>query len=171
MTLREHVLRVIRLATSGELAHLDDRQAWRNRAEEHADAILALLPALPPGWVEHMVQRFLGWSIPETFRPDNGVSFTRLEYNGKPYPMPNGTNLLDAREAKAMVLHMIEGLPTPTVESAVGERVYERISELMGAEAGTPEGNELACLAALVADVEEYGFGLSARPALSTESE
>jgi len=49
MTLREHVLRVIRLATSGELAHLDDRQAWRNRAEEHADAILALLPALPPG--------------------------------------------------------------------------------------------------------------------------
>ena len=48
-----------------------------------------------------------------------------------------------------------------TLERAVGKRVYERISELMGAKAGTPEGDELALLAALVADVEEYGFGLA----------
>lgn len=69
--------------------------------------------------IKHMVDRFLAWKLPDTFRPDAGISFEpehSKEYMaslGKP-PMrhqPTGTNLFDAREAEAMVRHMVEGLP------------------------------------------------------------
>ncbi len=42
-------------------------------------------------------------------------------------------------------------------ELAVGQFVYRRIETLMDAKAGTPEGGELAYLAELVGNVEEYG--------------
>ena len=69
--------------------------------------------------IKHMVDRFLGWKLPETFRPDAGISFEpefNVEYNarrGRPPQRhePIGTNLFDAREAEAMVRHMIEGMP------------------------------------------------------------
>jgi hypothetical protein len=69
--------------------------------------------------LKHMVDRFLGWKLPENFRPDDGISFEPLfnvEYmaaQGKP-PMrrtPSGTNLFDATQAEAMVRYMVEGLP------------------------------------------------------------
>ena len=72
--------------------------------------------------IEHMVQRFLSWKIPQPFRPDAGISFEpcfNIEYmaaQGKP-PMrhePTGTNLFGASEAKAMVLHMLDGMPAET---------------------------------------------------------
>lgn len=60
--------------------------------------------------IKHMVDRFLGWRLPENFSPDAGISFER------PFPrpglMPTGTNLLDATQADAMVRHMLEGLPS-----------------------------------------------------------
>lgn len=69
--------------------------------------------------IKHMVDRFLMWKLPENFSPDAGISF-EPEFNkewmakqGKP-PMrhePIGTNLLDARQAEAMVRHMVEGMP------------------------------------------------------------
>jgi len=68
--------------------------------------------------IKHMVDRFLGWKLPETFNPDGGVSFKRQENrhhhpDAPPfYPMPTGTNLLDATQADAMVRHMIDGMPT-----------------------------------------------------------
>lgn len=65
--------------------------------------------------IKKMVDRFLGWRLPEPFRPDAGISFTP-EYNveymakqGKP-PMrhvPIGTNLFGADQARAMILHML----------------------------------------------------------------
>lgn len=68
--------------------------------------------------IKHMVERFLGWRLPENFCPDNGISF-KPEFNvehmakqGKP-PMrhePSGTNLFDYTQAEAMVRHMLEGL-------------------------------------------------------------
>lgn len=68
--------------------------------------------------IKHMVNRFLGWKLPADFNPDGGISF-EPEFNkeymareGKP-PMrhePTGTNLLDARQAEAMVRYLIEGL-------------------------------------------------------------
>ena len=67
--------------------------------------------------IKHMVDRFLGWSLPENFRPDGGVSFKRLENHyhhpeASPfYPMPTGTNLLDATQTDALVRYMIDGMP------------------------------------------------------------
>ena len=55
--------------------------------------------------IEHMVSRFLSWKLPADFSPDGGVS-----YSPQTYP-PSGTNLLNYPQAKAMVLHMITGLP------------------------------------------------------------
>lgn len=60
--------------------------------------------------VDSMVRRFLTWRLPETFNPDNGVSFKppgdgpnhRAEW-------PSGTNLFDYTQAEAMVRHMLEG--------------------------------------------------------------
>lgn len=63
--------------------------------------------------IDHMVQRFLMWKLPETFNPDGGVSF-KPSYAEEPYRSrhwPTGTNVLCYTEAKAMVEHMIEGLP------------------------------------------------------------
>lgn len=74
--------------------------------------------------IRHMVDRFLAWRLPEDFSPDDGITF-KAEFNaeymaslGKP-PMrhePQGTNLLDARQAEAMVRHMVAGLPLGRVE-------------------------------------------------------
>jgi hypothetical protein len=69
--------------------------------------------------IKHMVQRFLSWKLPHSFRPDAGISFEPLfniEYmasQDKP-PMrhePTGTNLFDATQAEAMVRHMLDGMP------------------------------------------------------------
>lgn len=65
--------------------------------------------------IKHMVQRFLGWKLPEHFNPDGGISFQQMRNVGTPYEFksePSGTNLFDAQQAEAMVRHMIEGLPT-----------------------------------------------------------
>ena len=64
--------------------------------------------------IKHMVNRFLGWRLPENFRPDAGISF-KAEFNEHTaHPMkhePSGTNLFDATQAEAMVRYMVEGLP------------------------------------------------------------
>lgn len=69
--------------------------------------------------IKYMVNRFLGWRLPEHFRPDAGISF-KPEYNvefnaarGKPPErhQPTGTNLFCAEQAEAMVRYMIEGMP------------------------------------------------------------
>lgn len=62
--------------------------------------------------VEHMVQRFLGWRLPEDFNPDNGISFKATFNDHLPSPTrcnPSGTNLFDARQAKA-ILYMLDGM-------------------------------------------------------------
>jgi hypothetical protein len=69
--------------------------------------------------IKHMVYRFLGWRLPEHFRPDAGISFNpqyNIEYNaarGNPPALhhPSGTNLFDAQQAEAMIRYMVEGLP------------------------------------------------------------
>ncbi len=58
--------------------------------------------------IRQMVERFLGWRLPETFNPDGGVRFDKT--NLHPQHWPSGTNLLDWRQAEAMVRHMLEGL-------------------------------------------------------------
>jgi hypothetical protein len=58
--------------------------------------------------IKHMVDRFLGWKLPEDFNPDGHISYDRS--NQHPAFAPSGTNLLTATQATAMVRHMIEGL-------------------------------------------------------------
>lgn len=55
--------------------------------------------------IEHMVSRFLSWTLPADFSPDGGIS-----YSPQMHP-PSGTNLLCYPQARAMVLHMVTGLP------------------------------------------------------------
>lgn len=63
--------------------------------------------------IKHMVNRFLGWKLPENFRPDGGVQFDadaakKLDPRNLRYE-PYGTNLLNATQADAMVRHMLGG--------------------------------------------------------------
>lgn len=70
--------------------------------------------ALTDAQIKHMTERFLGWRLPENFQPDGGISFELNYNNGTPEGgkhEPVGTNLLGYTQAKAMVVHMIEGLP------------------------------------------------------------
>lgn len=56
-----------------------------------------------------MVQRFLGWRLPDDFYPDGGVTFNR-EVNGGLRPKtwwPVGTNLLTDPQARAMLEHVV----------------------------------------------------------------
>jgi hypothetical protein len=37
--------------------------------------------------IKHMVDRFLGWRLPETFNPDGGVSFKKTFNEHTDHPM------------------------------------------------------------------------------------
>lgn len=58
--------------------------------------------------IKHMRDRFLGWRLPENFRPDAGISYTPT--HGCWSTPPTGTNLFDAIQADAMVRYMVEGM-------------------------------------------------------------
>jgi hypothetical protein len=69
-----------------------------NIASEHFfTAADAIAPA-----VGKMVDRFLGWKLPQDFAPDAGISFTPSTH---PLGWPVGTNLLAAKQAKEMFEH------------------------------------------------------------------
>lgn len=63
-----------------------------------------------------MVDRFLAWKLPENFNPDGGISFKKMFNEDAPWGPdkrePSGTNLLDWQQARDMVLHIIEGMPS-----------------------------------------------------------
>lgn len=75
--------------------------------------------------VDALVQRFLGWKLPADFAPDGGVTFER-SYNvpgdgggvvtkqrlpDDPGRWPIGTNILNAEQARAMIMHLLAGEP------------------------------------------------------------
>jgi hypothetical protein len=64
--------------------------------------------ARPP--MNEMVDRFLQWRLPDTFAPDCGITFTKLNH---PNSWPVGTNLLTAHEARAMLEHVLGATPPP----------------------------------------------------------
>lgn len=63
--------------------------------------------------IKYMVDRFLGWRLPDNFTPDAGISF-KPEFNEHTdYPMrhtPSGTNLFDAEQAETMIRYITDGL-------------------------------------------------------------
>lgn len=64
--------------------------------------------------IKHMVEQFLRWKLPENWHPDGGISFEPVGNAGTTYEFkrePSGTNLFDYTQAKAMVLHMLDGMP------------------------------------------------------------
>lgn len=66
--------------------------------------------------IKHMVDRFLGWKLPETFNPDGGIVFMKIANEGTAFASkrePTGTNLLDASQAEEMVRYILDGLPDP----------------------------------------------------------
>lgn len=77
--------------------------------------------------IKYMVDRFLGWRLPEHFNPDAGISF-KPDYNvGTPYPRkhePVGTNLFCADQAEEMVRYLVDGMPpSDPVELDTGRQV------------------------------------------------
>lgn len=54
--------------------------------------------------IQQMVNRFLGWKLPEDFSPDAGISFTPPKNNAW---WPIGTNLLTATQAEQMVRYLV----------------------------------------------------------------
>lgn len=88
-----------------------------------------------------MVQRFLGWRLPDDFYPDGGVTFNR-EVNGGLRPKtwwPVGTNLLTDPQARAMLEHV------------VGPEFDALLARCEAVEARLAEAHDLLALAAGVA--------------------
>ncbi|MER9665495.1 hypothetical protein [Mesorhizobium sp. M0203] len=86
---------------------------------------LSEAPAAPVGehQIKRMVDRFLGWKLPESFNPDAGISFKAAFNEHTNHPMkhePSGTNLFDAVQAEAMVRYMLDGMPA----AADGRKPY-----------------------------------------------
>lgn len=68
--------------------------------------------------VIEMVNRFLGWKLPQDFQPDCYISFDRVaaeslrdKTEGTAWPV--GTNLFTADQAKTMVEYMLDGKKAP----------------------------------------------------------
>ena len=83
--------------------------------------------------IKHMVDRFLGWRLPENFTPDAGISFKPTFNDHLPVPMkhePTGTNLFDATQADAMVRYLVEGLPAAVTAPKPTEEWMEAASEI-----------------------------------------
>lgn len=67
--------------------------------------------------IQYMVNRFLGWRLPEDFRPDGGIRFKPTYNEGTPFEakhQPSGTNLLNASQAEAMIRYLVEGIESLT---------------------------------------------------------
>lgn len=73
-----------------------------------------MLTAMTKEQIKHLVDRFLGWRLPDSFNPDGGISFKKT-FNDNLLPTkhePRGTNLFDAEQADVMVSYMVEGMPS-----------------------------------------------------------
>lgn len=77
--------------------------------------------------IRYMTTRFLGWRLPEDFRPDGGVKFEPVTNAGTAYENryePVGTNLLTGVQAEVMIRHILDGLPSGEVER-LNQRVVD----------------------------------------------
>ena len=71
-----------------------------------------------------MVNRFLGWKLPEDFSPDAGISFKPAEYQAPDNPhWPVGTNLFTADQVLQMFNHcfILDDLVPAPDETVIAE--------------------------------------------------
>lgn len=61
--------------------------------------------------IDTMVDRFLGWKLPQDFGPDCGINFTPFHPNGTSRFEPVGTNLLTADQARQMFEYVTAETP------------------------------------------------------------
>ena len=105
--------------------------------------------------IKYMVDRFLGWKLPESFAPDGGVSFTKTFNDHMSFgPMkhePYGTNLLNADQATAMVRHMIAELPQGDL--TVARLQLTRIDECLVGSYGEIETMNPAALRKMLGNI------------------
>lgn len=79
--------------------------------------------------IDAMVDRFLGWKLPEDFAPDGGISFKATYNDHLPVPMkhnPIGTNLLTAIQAKAMFEYATAQRPADDPDSVLDYKASSR---------------------------------------------
>ncbi len=90
--------------------------------------------------VKEMVNRFLGWKLPEDFHPDSGITFKPTKpYTGDEYGnswWPIGTNVFSADQATAMVEYMLDGKAPPPAQVTDGidwdiVREYWRFNDML----------------------------------------
>lgn len=96
------------------IRHLEaERDSWRRVAEKcesrAQEAETKLRDALKLT-VQHMVNRFLNWKLPDDFAPDCGISFDIDKCRfGSNVHFPSGTNLFTATQAEAMIRYILKG--------------------------------------------------------------
>lgn len=70
--------------------------------------------------IQYMVNRFLGWKLPDLWHPDGGIEFDADKYKKMDSRNlrcePFGTNLFSATEAYEMISYMLEGMPNKNIE-------------------------------------------------------
>lgn len=120
--------------------------------------------------LEHMVNRFLGWKLPSDFKPDAGISFDPFGNKGTAFEYkhePCGTNLFDAEQARAMIQHMLEGMPiAPSMTK--DEIVHDIESAFDDSDDGLPS----LMIAQVVMDINKIATALEkiAEPQLAAPS-
>lgn len=73
---------------------------------------LAAQPRAVPG-AKAMAYRFMGWRLPDDFRPDCGISFDPESLKHWPGIWPVGTNLFTADQAEQMFRYVLDAAPSP----------------------------------------------------------
>jgi hypothetical protein len=132
-----------------------ERQWMSERLGSLPDGMYSLYLAAPAATqavrvpdIAAMVDRFLGWRLPQDFSPDCGISFDGRkddEWN-KNKQWPIGTNLLSADQARAMFEYVLAAAPAaPTAKEAgpgahhlTPENIAATIRDLREIESGTP---------------------------------
>lgn len=129
--------------------------------------------------VKHMVDRFLGWKLPEDFAPDAGISFDieKCRYGPNVY-FPIGTNLFTATQAEAMIRHLLDGMPSEAVPVKVGHGLDDsadmvRRYLLADMDVGSNEAWDHFCdlMANFKTEIEDYHRQLDAKDCRIAELE
>lgn len=105
---------------------------------------------IPMKPTEEMIGRFLSWKLPDDFRPDAGISYTKPPAH---CPTPSGTNLFHYSQAKEMLEFV---LSTTLTDRADWERVRREIEDIDAPsdEADRVKSEALALIDAKLAEVK-----------------
>ena len=93
--------------------------------------------------VKKMVDRFLGWKLPEDFNPDGGISFEKTSGIYRYERIPVGTNLFTATQAEEMVRYILGDTIASAVEAR--EREISEAVDIVGIDCGCVLGKCEMC--------------------------